>query len=210
MYIKEIILENEEMQVGKRNIFLLMLLLTFLTFGCTPSRGPLEVVLPPSVDDQQSEAVAKRFQNSSIQGRTAVESAIELSEKYAKLSEQAAELRDKNKDLTDENTKLKEQIDTLKADLQQTKKELTEANDLLVEMLTELNNWKASILGFRDEMREAEKAQLEALLKILEILGGEVPTESVQQQEGPKVDMQPEQSTQSEVSKEQKADEQNE
>ncbi|MFB0524723.1 MAG: hypothetical protein ACETVZ_04235, partial [Phycisphaerae bacterium] len=50
-------------------------------------------------------------------------------------------------------------------------------------MRIELNNWKANVLGFRDERREAEIAQLEALLKILKILGGEVtraPTESGQ------------------------------
>jgi hypothetical protein len=37
--------------------------------------------------------------------------------------------------------------------------------------LTELK-WKSDMLGFRSEMREAAKAQLEALLKVLEILGG--------------------------------------
>ena len=40
-------------------------------------------------------------------------------------------------------------------------------------MLSELNTWKTNILGFRTEMREAAKAQLEALLKVLEVLGGE-------------------------------------
>jgi hypothetical protein len=44
----------------------------------------------------------------------------------------------------------------------------------LIEMLSELNNWKNNILGFRGEMREAAKAQLEALLKVLEVLGGEM------------------------------------
>jgi 5-enolpyruvylshikimate-3-phosphate synthase len=40
-----------------------------------------------------------------------------------------------------------------------------------------LNNWKMNILGYRDEMRDAETAQLEALLKILKALGGEVETD---------------------------------
>jgi hypothetical protein len=44
-------------------------------------------------------------------------------------------------------------------------------------MIVELNNWKADVIGFRQEMRSAEKAQLEALLKILQILGGEVDLE---------------------------------
>ena len=47
-------------------------------------------------------------------------------------------------------------------------------------MRIELNNWKIDILGFRDEIRDAETAQLEALLKILKVLGGEVKTKSAQ------------------------------
>jgi hypothetical protein len=34
------------------------------------------------------------------------------------------------------------------------------------------------VLGFRNEIRQAETAQLEALLKILRVLGGEVTVES--------------------------------
>ena len=70
---------------------------------------------------------------------------------------------------------------TLEPKLQQTQKELAEANDLLIEMRIELNNWKTDILGFRAEMRDAEKTQLEALLKILNVLGGEVKPESAGQ-----------------------------
>src|SRR4030042_255070 len=58
-------------------------------------------------------------------------------------------------------------------------KERGEANDLLTEMRVELNNWQANVIGFRDEMRDADKAQLEALLKILQVLGGETKTQSV-------------------------------
>jgi predicted nuclease with TOPRIM domain len=102
-----------------------------------------------------------------------------LSKKYARLSEQAAELKQNNQDLTAENSKLKEQVVSLDARLQQAQKELNEANVLLREMLVELNNWKMNVIGFRDEMRDAEKAQLEALLRILEVLGGQVTMESV-------------------------------
>jgi hypothetical protein len=62
--------------------------------------------------------------------------------------------------------------------LQQAHKELAEANSLLIDMRVELNNWKADILGFRNEMRNAETAQLETLLRILKVLGGQVTTES--------------------------------
>jgi len=120
-----------------------------------------------------NETTTKRFQDSAMEGRTAVESAIELSEKYAKLSDLSVTLRQENQRLTSENENLRQQVTALDAKLKQTQKELTEANDLLIEMLTELNHWKSNILGFRGEMRDAASAQLEALLKVLEILGGE-------------------------------------
>jgi chromosome segregation ATPase len=130
-----------------------------------------------------NEAVAGRFEESALQGPTAVESAIELSEKYAKLSEEAAVIRQQNNDLITENRRLEEQVTALEADLLQAQKELTEANNLLREMIVELNSWKADVIGFREEMRSAEKAQLEALLKILQILGGEVDLEQRQDEQ---------------------------
>jgi DNA anti-recombination protein RmuC len=106
---------------------------------------------------------------------------MELSQKYAKLSAEAAVLHQENQDLISKNLQLKDQNAALKAQLQQTQKELTEANDLMIEMRIELNNWKTDIIGFRDEMREADSSQLQALLRILKILGGEVKTEAAQQ-----------------------------
>ncbi|MHC4259038.1 MAG: hypothetical protein ACYSTF_01305 [Planctomycetota bacterium] len=108
------------------------------------------------------------------------QSAIELSKKYAELSQEATVLRQKNQDFNAKNNQLKDQVAILEAQLQQAQKELTEANDLLIEMRIELNNWKTDVLGFRGEMRDAEKAQLQALLKILEVLGGEAQVESAQ------------------------------
>jgi predicted RNase H-like nuclease (RuvC/YqgF family) len=171
------------MQSNKTIILLLIsLMFIFLQSGCSPGQKPVEVVIQPpiSIERQQSDSVAKRFPESAAQGPTVVESAIELSKKHAKLSEEAAVLRQQNQDLTTRNQQLKDRAVALEAQLQQTQKELTEANDLLIEMRIELNNWKVDILGFRDEMRDAGTAQLEALLKILEILGGEATTESAQ------------------------------
>jgi predicted nucleic acid-binding Zn-ribbon protein len=83
-------------------------------------------------------------------------------------------LRQENQELMAENRRFKDRIAVLEPQLKQAKKELNEANDLLIEMRIELNNWKADILGFRNEIRNADKAQLKALLRILEVLGGEV------------------------------------
>ena len=89
-------------------------------------------------------------------------------------SEKVATLRQENKDIVTRNNELEAQAAAVGGQLQQTQKELAEANDLLIEMRIELNNWKADIIGFRDEMRDAETAQLETLFRILKALGGQV------------------------------------
>jgi len=170
------------MQNNKKTIILLISLVPiFLLSNCVLVQEPPEVAaLSDSIENQQSDSVAKRFQESAPQEPTVVESAMELSQKYAKLSEEAAVLRQENRDLTTRNQQLKDQVVTLEAQLKQAQRELSEANDLLITMRIELNNWKTDILGFRDEMRDAETAQLEALLKILKVLGGEVKAKSAQ------------------------------
>jgi len=173
------------MRIKKTTTFLLILLLSaFLLSGCsTPQERAQVVVLPDSTEGRQNSSIAKRFQESAPQGPTAVESAIGLSEKYAKLSEEASVLRHENQDFATKNQQFKERVTNLEAQLQQTQKELSEANNFLIDMRIELNNWKTDVLGFRDELRGAEKAQLEALLKILKVLGGEVATEPAQQKD---------------------------
>ena len=173
------------MQTNKKiTLLLIPALLIFLVSGCPLFQNPAGIILQPhSPKVQQSDSVSKRFLESAAQGPTVVESAIKLSEKYAKLSEEAAVLRKENQNFMAENRHLKDRGAALDAQLQQTQKELAEANNLLIEMRIELNNWKADILGFRGEMRDAEKAQLQALLKILNVLGGEVKAESPQTQD---------------------------
>lgn len=146
--------------------------------GCATPPGPANT---EAQANSQADATAKRFRDTPLEGRTAVESAIELSEKYAKLSDVSVTLRQENQRLTSENENLRQQVTTLDARLKQTQKELTEANNLLIEMLQELNHWKSNILGFRGEMRDAASAQLEALLKVLEILGGEAEAGAIGQ-----------------------------
>jgi len=153
----------------------LLAVLVLLAGGCRTSRGPTDALAtaPPPQSRPDNEAGPNRFQDSTTDGRTAVESALELSEKYARLSDQTVELRAQNQQLQGENAELKAQVAALEDKLLQTQRELNEANALLIDMIEELNNWKNNVLGFRGEMRTAAKAQLEALLKVLELLGGE-------------------------------------
>jgi len=163
------------MRINKKFLFVFsQITIIALLQGCLFPENADEVITPGL--DKQSKSIQnpKRFQQSEQQTQTVVESAVKLSEQYAKLSSKTATLEAKNKILTTENLKLEKQDAELKAQLRQTQKELTEANHLLVEMRIELNNWKTNILGFREEMRNADKTQLETLLKILKILGGEI------------------------------------
>lgn len=125
----------------------------------------------------KQERLARRFQGS-VPNST---STIELTERYSQLVETAGTLRLQNQQLTAENARLKTQLQQVENDLAQAQAELNQANTLLMEMLGELNNWKKDVLGFRDEMRKAAKAQMEALLKILEALGAQ----STEEGQGP-------------------------
>lgn len=139
--------------------------------GCAQPGQPIESALKPPQTEMKADVIAaKRFQEPQIDGPTVIESAVELSKKYAALSDEMTKLQLEKQTLAAENSRLKERVAALEPQLAQAQKELAEANDLLVEMRLELNNWKADVMGFREEMRQADKAQLEALIKILEIL----------------------------------------
>jgi chromosome segregation ATPase len=125
----------------------------------------------------QGSSIERRFDETGAKDPTVVESALDLSKKYAALSDQAATMKQENQQLLSENRSLREKNVSLESELKQTKKELSEANNLLVDMRVELNNWKNNILGFRNELRQADSEQLKALLEILKILGGEIKSD---------------------------------
>ena len=154
--------------------------LTLLLAGCPVVQEPLEVVFKPNSDMQHQE---RRFHKAPPSGKTAVDSAVELAKKNEELFEKMAAMQQGTRDMIAENRTLKDQIAVLEPELEQVKKELDEANDLLIDMTTELNNWKMQILGFQEEMRDADTEQLRALLKILKVLGGEIDTEALPSQD---------------------------
>jgi peptidoglycan hydrolase CwlO-like protein len=139
--------------------------------GCSilDTQKPVQPQTPPP------QAQSEKFVQPDTKAPTAVESAIIWSDKYAKLSEQMEKVRKANLDLTEENRNLTNQVTGIQAQLDQAKKELAEANTLLVDMQKELTNWKTDVLGFRDEMRKAQRAQIDALTHIIVLLGGEIP-----------------------------------
>ena len=159
-------------------IYIILPFVALLCAGCTVER-PIEGLLPAPSGTAAGRADSPgRFQDAGPAQHSAVESAMELSAKYARLLEEMTALKADNEKLTGENQILKDQLAPCRNNLTQAQKELTEANDLLIEMRIELNNWKSNILGFRDEIRNAENAQLDALVKILEVLGGQPKADS--------------------------------
>ena len=109
------------------------------------------------------------------EGGGAVEDALKWSEKYSRVIEELVRTQQQKQQVEDQNRKAAADLAKLHADMEQYKKELGEANTMMLEMRQELDKWKSNVLGFRDEMRKAQTAQLDALRKILELLGGEAP-----------------------------------
>ncbi|MBE3134580.1 MAG: hypothetical protein IMZ55_14005 [Acidobacteria bacterium] len=105
---------------------------------------------------------------------TAVENALAWSEKYAKAVEALAREQEQSRRLAEESRQLTGQNVALTAEVTRTQKELQDANDLLIAVRRENEKWKANILGYRDEMRAAQKTELDALVKVLRLLGGDV------------------------------------
>jgi chromosome segregation ATPase len=167
------------MQSKIRYLLLVLAASVIIIPGCAFQNKREQVnVKPDEPESWQSDAFAQRFQEATPKNPTIVESAIELSDKYAKLSEEASSLKQQNQSLLSSNNQLTQQVADIESKLKQTQKELSEANQVLVDMRVELNNWKTDILGFREEMRGAQTAQLQALLKILKVLGGDSSAET--------------------------------
>lgn len=106
--------------------------------------------------------------------KTAVEQAIQWSQLYADALGKLAGKDRQISDLREEKAEIEADRDVLSRRVKQAEQELADANDLLVKMDANLEEWRESVLGFREEMRISEAAQMEALQKILSLLGAEV------------------------------------
>jgi hypothetical protein len=104
---------------------------------------------------------------------SAVETTLVLQEKYSRSLEDLQRERDRNRELSDEKARLLESVNKLQAELAKAQQELGDANTLLVQVRQELEKWKNDVLGFREEMRQASKTQIDALAKVMNLLGAE-------------------------------------
>ena len=179
-----------------RYLMMFVAVLVMVLFcGCQFIDEPIELMQmqrmgTPSgtiASDDAARTMERRFGGSEAQADKTVESTLIMSEKYKELSLETEKLRQVNSTLKVENDNLSRQIAVLEAELETTRNELSEASEFLQQMHAELGKWKSDVLGYRDEMRRAQVAELEALKKILKILGAEfveAPKESQVAKEG--------------------------
>mgnify|MGYP000007182002 CR=1 FL=1 len=132
--------------------------------------APAEPVL---VADPTDPTLARRFAEPDQNPGGAVDSALLWSQKYQELSETTERLRQENTRLAEENRTVQQKLAAVQLELDRTKAELADANRFLQDMHGELTRWKSDVLGFREEMRTAQLSQVQALSKILQILGAE-------------------------------------
>ncbi|MBN1125647.1 MAG: hypothetical protein JXA82_11610 [Sedimentisphaerales bacterium] len=167
-----------------RNSLAVLFLAALLFGGCRMVDEPIVVdnmmgtrvsvpAEPVVVVDQTDPTLENRFIETEQTNHSAVDSALMWSQKYDELLRKNEGLMEKNRQLFLENSDLQQKQVKLQADLDKTRMELEDANSFLQEMHAELTKWKTDVLGFRNEMRDAQTAQLQALGKVLQILGAE-------------------------------------
>ena len=144
-----------------------------------PAGPPSPATAPAPAAGGSSQAGSADYLSKTVvrdnEGGGAVENLILLNQKLTYTQEKVTTLQTDNGKLALQTAKQAEDIQRLRTDLALAQKELTDANDLLKEMRQSLDKWKADVLGFRDEMRSAQKAQLDAMAKVLTLLTGESP-----------------------------------
>jgi len=115
-------------------------------------------------------------EETSPEADNAVDAALEWAKRYSIASAELQKLQKEHRQLLKDNQDYRHETTRLKVELNRAEKELSEANAMLLDMRDDLEKWKADVLGFRREMRQAQEAQLNALARILTLIGGAVET----------------------------------
>jgi hypothetical protein len=159
-----------------RTILILVATAALTATGCTtPATAPQQTWAPPKPTYQpaQEAVFLPKVAETESPLPTAVETTLLLQEKYSRSLEDLQRERDHNRNLSEDKQRLVENVNKLQVELAKTQQELTEANTLLVQVRQELEKWKNDVLGFRDEMRQANRSQIDALAKVMNLLGAE-------------------------------------
>ena len=141
----------------------------------SPTQPPPAAVQATATPNGNAAYLAKSGGQDTREPDAAVDTALQWAQKYSEASERLAKIQQENRDLLEAQQKLREQISRLQTEGVQSAAQLKDANAMLMEMRGELEKWKTSVLGFRQEMREAQQAQLTGLARVLKLLGAETP-----------------------------------
>ncbi len=119
---------------------------------------------------------------------------IPFSERQPALTETLQRTLDMLTEARAENSRLKEKVVELNKELQEKEHQIADltvrvegGQSKVAELEQALDKWKKDVLGFRDEMRKAEEAELEVLQEILTLLKGF----KKEQQQGPEQGTEP-------------------
>ena len=135
--------------------------------AATPAAEPRYNASPPHVNPP---VVVREEQSES-----AVETALAWAQKHMEVSAKLTASEKENRALAEKNQALQQQLDSSKGLLTAAQRELNEANTMLKDLETRLAKWQENVLGYRQEMRDAQKAQMEGLARVIKLLGGEAP-----------------------------------
>ena len=153
-----------------RNAATAVLVLAVAVGGCSFGLKRNEAMVEPQAN---WELPPPRLAEPKSEEPTLVDRLIDLQQKYAQAVQDLSNERDNMRQLSDEKRGLAEQIAVVQAELARAQKELQEANDLLITVRQENEKWKADVLAHRTEILLAHKTEMEALVKVLRLLGGE-------------------------------------
>jgi hypothetical protein len=156
-----------------------------LVTGCEPGPFTLVSVSPvkaqkPQPKDKDEEPAPSYLEKTSLttdEGDSgAVAEAMAWMERYTKEVETRTRIEKDKRALEDKNRELSTKLAKAENELKRTQQELDEANAMMLRLNADLKAWKKDVLGYRSEMRAAHKQTVTALGRVLQLLGGEVPT----------------------------------
>ncbi len=93
-----------------------------------------------------------------------------LTETLNKTLNMLGEAREENEKLQEAVAELRQQLQEKGSAVNQLQTQLQAGDEKFQELEAALQAWQADVLGFRDEMRQAEEAELEVLQQILTLL----------------------------------------
>ena len=158
----------------RNKILLLISVPLIFACGCTYYVDePLSYKTAAQSAGPSRELTAEMFSASSNVQMDSIDDVIRLKENYESLIQKNAFLANENSELKKKNADLEIQLAKTQSDLESAQNEIAQANEFMTQMNQELIRWKSDVLGYRDENRKIQKAQLEALSKILKVLGAQ-------------------------------------